>query len=90
MSTLILSSEFWPQFKSDTLELPADLKTIFDTYTKSYEAYKGNRTLCWRPSTGRVELEIEIGNKKLELTVSPVHAVIINEFQKQSEHFIFR
>lgn len=84
LSTLILSSEFWPQFKNDTLELPPDLKTVFDSYTKSYEAYKGNRTLCWRPSTGRVELEIEIGNKKLELTVSPIHAVILSEFEKQS------
>lgn len=85
LSSLILSSQFWPPFKSThTLELPEDLKRVFDSYTKSYEAYKGNRTLCWRPSIGRVELEIEIGNKKLDLTVSPIHAVIINEFQKQS------
>lgn len=57
---------------------------MFDSYTKAYEAYKGNRTLYWRPFIGRVELEIEIGNKKIELTVSPIHAVVIHEFQKQS------
>lgn len=85
LSSLILSSQFWPSFKNDTIELPEDLKKVFDCYTKSYEAYKGNRTLFWRPFIGRVELEIEVGNKKLDLSVSPIHAVIIYEFQKQSK-----
>lgn len=84
LSSLILSSQFWPSFKNDTIELPEELKKVFDRYTKSYEAYKGNRTLFWRPFIGRVDLEIEIGNKKLELSVSPIHAVIIYEFQKKS------
>lgn len=84
LSSLILSSQFWPSFKNDTIELPEELKKVFDCYTKSYEAYKGNRTLFWRPFIGRVELEIEVGNKKLDLAVSPIHAVIIYEFQKQS------
>lgn len=85
LSSLILSSQFWPSFKNDTIELPEELKKVFDCYTKSYEAYKGNRTLFWRPFIGRVELEIEVGNKKLDLSVSPIHAVIIYEFQKQSK-----
>lgn len=85
LSSLILSSQFWPSFKNDTIELPEELKKVFDCYTKSYEAYKGNRTLFWRPFIGRVELEIEVGNKKLDLAVSPIHAVIIYEFQKQSK-----
>lgn len=87
LSSLILSSQFWPSFKNDTIELPEDLKKVFDCYTKSYEAYKGNRTLFWRPFIGRVELEIEVGNKKLDLSVSPIHAIIIYEFQKQSKLF---
>lgn len=85
LSSLILSSQFWPAFKNDTIELPEELKKVFDRYTKSYEAYKGNRTLFWRPFIGRVDLEIEVGNKKLDLSVSPIHAVIIHEFQKKSK-----
>lgn len=87
MSSLILSSQFWPVFKNDTLEmeLPAGIKEVFDRFTKSYEAYKGNRTLCWRPVIGRVDIEIELSNKTLNLTVSPMHAVVIYEFQGQSE-----
>lgn len=86
LSSLILSSQFWPAFKNETLELPPELKSVFDKYTKSYETYKGNRTLVWRPVTGRVDLEIEIGNKTLNLSVSPIHAVILYQFQAQSKH----
>lgn len=91
LSSLILSSQFWPAFKNETLELPPELKSVFDKYTKSYETYKGNRTLCWRPVTGRVDLEVEIGNKTLNLNVSPIHAVILYQFQTQStqKQFIF-
>lgn len=89
LSSLILSSQFWPSFKNESIELPEELKKVFDCYTKSYEAYKGNRTLFWRPCIGRVDIEIEVENKKLELTVSPIHAVIIYEFQSQSSFAIF-
>lgn len=85
LSSLILSSQFWPAFKNETLELPPELKSVFDRYTKSYETYKGNRTLCWRPVTGRVDLEVEIGSKTLNLSVSPIHAVILYQFQAQSK-----
>ena len=85
LSSLILSSQFWPAFKNDTLELPPKLKEVYDKFTKSYEAYKGNRTLCWRPVIGRVDIEIELAHKTLSLSVSPVHAVIIYEFQDQSK-----
>lgn len=85
LSSLILSSQFWPSFKNDTIELPDELKKVFDCFTKSYEAYKGNRTLFWRPFIGRVEVEIEVGSKKLNLSVSPIHAVIIYEFQKKGK-----
>lgn len=82
---MILSSQFWPAFKNDSLELPEDIQKEFDRFRKSYEAYKGNRTLCWRPFIGRVKLDIEIGDKTLNMTVTPVQAVIIYEFQNQSK-----
>lgn len=85
LSTLILSSQFWPAFKNDALELPTGIKETFEKFTKSYETYKGNRTLLWRPFIGRVEIDIEIGDKTFNMTVSPVHAVIIHEFQHQSK-----
>lgn len=85
VSTLILSSEFWPTFKNDSLELSGELQAVFKRFTDSYQLYKGNRTLEFRPFIGRVDIEIEIGGRTLEMTVSPVHAVIIHTFQDQSK-----
>lgn len=85
LSALILSNQFWPTFKNDTSELPLEFKKVFDRFTKSYQMYKGNRTLCFRPMTGRVDLEIEVGNKTLDLSVAPPYAVLLYKFQQQSK-----
>lgn len=84
MSAIILSSQFWPVFKKETMELPCDVKMQFLAYTKQYEAYKGNRTLCWTPLNGKVQLEIELENKILAMTVTPAQASIILHFEKKS------
>ncbi|CAD7078540.1 unnamed protein product [Hermetia illucens] len=85
ISSLILSSQFWPAFNKETLELPDEIQDEFKKYTTSYEAYKGNRTLVWRPVTGRVVLEIELAGRTLEMTVNPTQAAIIHYFQERNE-----
>lgn len=85
ISSLILSSQFWPTFKSETVELPPALAAEFERYTKSYESYKGNRTLVWRPATGRVQLEIELSDRTVEMTVTPSQAAIIHLFQEREQ-----
>lgn len=82
-SAFILSSQFWPSITKETLEVPDRVKEEFKKFTKSYEAYKGNRTLCWLPE-GKVNIEIEIGNRTHELTVTPTQATIIMHFEDQS------
>ncbi|CAH0728449.1 unnamed protein product, partial [Brenthis ino] len=84
-NAMILSAQFWPPFKDESLELPEEIKQHFDAYTKSYEALKGNRTLNWKPHLGNVNIEIEIGDKKLDLTVSPFNATLIMHFQNKTE-----
>ncbi|VVC94836.1 unnamed protein product [Leptidea sinapis] len=84
-NAMIMSAQFWPPFKDESLELPEEIKQHFDAYTKSYEALKGNRTLNWKPHLGNVNIEIEIGEKKLELTVSPFNATVIMHFQSKPE-----
>ncbi|XP_053613327.1 anaphase-promoting complex subunit 2 isoform X2 [Plodia interpunctella] len=84
-NAMILSAQFWPPFKDETLELPEEIQNHFKSYTKSYEALKGNRTLDWKPHLGNVNIEIEIGNKKLDLTVSPFNATLIMHFQTKPE-----
>ncbi|KAH8233030.1 hypothetical protein KR026_003362 [Drosophila bipectinata] len=85
ISSLIVSAQFWPSFNKESLQLPEELENEFKKYTKAYEAYKGNRTLNWRTVTGRVNISIEIGDRTLDLVVSPTLAVIIYHFQNKSE-----
>lgn len=84
-SAMILSAQFWPPFKDESLELPEEIKQHLEAYTKSFEALKGNRTLSWKPHLGNVNIEIEIGEKKLDLTVSPFNATLIMHFQNKPE-----
>ncbi|KOB76226.1 Anaphase-promoting complex subunit 2 [Operophtera brumata] len=84
-SAMILSAQFWPPFKDESLELPEEIKQHLEAYTKSFEALKGNRTLSWKPHLGIVNIEIEIGDKKKDFTVSPFNATLIMHFQNKPE-----
>lgn len=88
VSSLILSSQFWPPFKHEILELPSELQEEFNRHTKLYETYKGNRTLSWRSTVGRVNIEIQLTNRTIELMVLPVYAVIIWHFQNKCKFFL--
>ena len=81
VNSIIVSAQFWPQFKTETLELPENIAKGLEAYTKAFEAVKGNRTLVWKPHLGSTNIDLEIGDKKINLTVSPIHAAIIYQFQ---------
>ncbi|XP_039955850.1 anaphase-promoting complex subunit 2 [Bactrocera neohumeralis] len=85
ISAFTISAQFWPTFNKESLELPDEIANEFEKYTKAYEAYKGNRTLNWRTVTGRVHILIEIGQRIIEMTVSPTHAIILYHFQDKDE-----
>lgn len=87
MSTLIVSSQFWPSFKKEVVELPPEIQEQFDRFSKSYEAYKGNRTLNWNTLNGKVNIEIDFADKKINLVVSTTQATIIMHFQNQGNSF---
>ncbi|KAM7342596.1 anaphase promoting complex subunit morula isoform 2-T4 [Cochliomyia hominivorax] len=85
ISSLIISAQFWPSFNKESVELPEEIANEFQKYTKTYEKYKGNRTLNWRTVTGKVNISIELGDRILDMTVAPTQAVIIYHFQNKSE-----
>merc|ERR1719312_2222349 len=85
VNSLILSAQFWPQFKSESLELPSEVTEALNVYTKAFQTLKGNRTLIWKPHLGFANIDVEIGDKKIYLTVSPIHAAIIYKFQESVE-----
>ena len=41
------------------------------------------RTLNWKTNLGLVNLELELKDRKLNLSVSPIHATIIMHFQNK-------
>ncbi|PNF17763.1 hypothetical protein B7P43_G06880 [Cryptotermes secundus] len=82
---MILSAQFWPPFKEETLELPSFVKEHLQIYTKAFETLKGNRTLSWKPHLGSVNIDIELKDRKINLTVSPTHATIIWHFQTKNQ-----
>ncbi|XP_069565086.1 anaphase-promoting complex subunit 2 [Brachyistius frenatus] len=85
LSSIILSSEFWPPLKEEKLELPAVVCRAMEAYTHRYEKLKAMRTLSWKPHLGSVTLDVELEDRTLSnLTVSPIHAAIILHFQEKS------
>ncbi|XP_034566963.1 anaphase-promoting complex subunit 2 [Notolabrus celidotus] len=85
LSSIILSSEFWPPLKEDKLELPPLVCQSMEAYTHRYEKLKAMRTLSWKPHLGSVTLDVELEDRTLtNLTVSPIHAAIILHFQEKS------
>ncbi|KAM9326792.1 anaphase-promoting complex subunit 2 [Gastrophryne carolinensis] len=81
---VILSSEFWPALKEEKLELPEQIKETMDMYTRRYEKLKAMRTLNWKHHLGLVSLDVELADRTLSLSVSPIHAAIIIHFQNKS------
>uniref|UniRef100_A0A671XJ25 Anaphase-promoting complex subunit 2 n=1 Tax=Sparus aurata TaxID=8175 RepID=A0A671XJ25_SPAAU len=85
LSSIILSSEFWPPLKEEKLELPPLVLQAMEAYTHRYEKLKAMRTLSWKPHLGSVTLDVELEDRTLtNLTVSPIHAAIILHFQEKS------
>ncbi|XP_050527151.1 anaphase-promoting complex subunit 2 isoform X2 [Daktulosphaira vitifoliae] len=86
VTAIIVSAQFWPTFKDDlNLELPSVIQKHMDNYTKAFEAFKGNRTLNWKPHLGIINIDIEINDRKFNLSVSPIHATILWHFQDKEE-----
>ncbi|XP_029730420.2 anaphase-promoting complex subunit 2 [Aedes albopictus] len=85
MSALVVSSQFWPTFKKETMELPPAIKAMFDQYTKAFESFKDNRTLHWTPLNGRVVIDLEVDGKTTEMLVTPAQATIAIHFSEQNE-----
>lgn len=84
LSTMIVSQQFWPPFKDEKLELHPNLQEQMKVFTTAFETLKGSRTLCWKNHLGVVNLEVELNDRVLNLSVSPVHATIMMHFQDKS------
>ncbi|GIY98123.1 anaphase-promoting complex subunit 2 [Caerostris extrusa] len=83
INTMILSAQFWPTFKEEKFKLPEYMWQNLEKYTKAYETIKGNRSLTWKAHLGLVDVEIELKEKTLNMSVSPIQATILWHFQEK-------
>ncbi|XP_050297527.1 anaphase-promoting complex subunit 2 [Anthonomus grandis grandis] len=84
LKTLIVSQQFWPPFKDETLELHSTVTDQMKKFNTAFELLKGSRTLCYKNHLGVVDLDIELNDRTMSLSVTPVHATIIMHFQDKS------
>lgn len=84
VNAFILSHVFWPTFREEKIKLPDFIQSELDRYTEAYCKLKGMRTLQWKLNLGQVQVELELADRELSFTVSPVRAAIIYQFQDQS------
>lgn len=85
LSAMIVSTQFWPAFKEEKLELHPTIIQQMQAYTKAFETLKGSRTLYWKNHLGMIDLEIELENRSINLSMTPVQATIIMHFQDKSK-----
>ncbi|KAF7266110.1 hypothetical protein GWI33_020535 [Rhynchophorus ferrugineus] len=84
LSTMIVSQQFWPPFKDEKLELHHTVVDQMKQFTARFETLKGSRTLCWKSHLGVVNLDIELNDRTVNLSVSPIQATILLHFQDRN------
>lgn len=81
LTAMVLSAVFWPAFREEKLKVADEVQRAMDEYTHGFEALKGMRTLRWKPHLGVVELDVELADRTLSLSVTPAQATAIMHFQ---------
>lgn len=85
LSAQILSSYFWPPLREESFAVPAPVAAMQEAYESEFRALKDMRRLQWLPALGRVNVELELEDRKVELEVLPWQASIIYAFQGDEE-----
>ncbi|KAF2100018.1 hypothetical protein NA57DRAFT_37949 [Rhizodiscina lignyota] len=85
LSTQILSSYFWPPLREESFAVPAPVAQLQEAYESGFRALKDMRRLKWLQALGRVGVELELEDRKVELEVLPWQASVIYAFQDEEE-----
>jgi anaphase-promoting complex subunit 2 len=84
-SALILSKEYWPALPEAEATLPASISSVFDAYSAQFHALKAPRTLQFNPNLGKIELQLELQDRTMEIIVTPVQLAILQLFSEKSQ-----
>ncbi|EIN12815.1 ubiquitin-protein ligase [Punctularia strigosozonata HHB-11173 SS5] len=79
----ILSQHFWPALQSSGLNLPSQLQSIQQEYTKQFTTFKPDKKLRWLPHLGTVDLELQLEDRTVNAEVTPLEAALIEHFSEK-------
>lgn len=83
---LLVSKSFWPidyeaeSFSTDKLPVGSQ----FSAYKQLFEKEQPIKTTIFHNNLGKVELDLEIGDKTVGVVCQPIHAAIISFFSKDA------
>ena len=83
LDATIVSALFWPPFACEAPEFkpPPTMQSMMDAYGKRYHHLKAPRQMRWKPTLGTVVVEVMRGDIEIELSVSPIEAAVLTQFQ---------
>lgn len=84
----ILSKLCWPALKSEDFLLPSAIESQLLLYGSGFSKLKQRRKLNWLRSLGNVDVELELEDRTIALTVSPEMASFIYTFHDAVEHVL--
>ncbi|KAH7925590.1 hypothetical protein BV22DRAFT_1010971 [Leucogyrophana mollusca] len=80
MHPTIISRHFWPALESSDIIMPGQFQALQERYAKEFSVFKPDKVLRWLPHLGRVHLELELDDRKIDADVPPLEAAFIELF----------
>ncbi|CAI9109047.1 OLC1v1008784C1 [Oldenlandia corymbosa var. corymbosa] len=77
LTVTVLTTGFWPTYKSSDLNLPAEMVKCVEAFKGYYQTKTKHRKLTWINSLGNCNLMGKFDAKKIELILSPYQAAAL-------------
>ncbi|KAG8214513.1 hypothetical protein J3R82DRAFT_9571 [Butyriboletus roseoflavus] len=79
----IISRHFWPALETSSIIMPGQFQDTQKEYAKEFATFKPDKALRWLPHLGRVQLELEFDDRKVNADVPPLEAAFIELFSEK-------
>jgi cullin 1 len=79
-SVQVLTTGFWPTYKSPEVALTPDMSTCMDLFRDWHDNKHQKRKLTWVFSLGNASVRAQFGKKAYDLQVTTLQAVALNAF----------
>jgi len=79
----IISRHFWPALEASDIVMPGQFREMQEEYAREFSTFKPDKALRWLPHLGRVQLELELDDRKVNADVPPLEAAFIELFSEK-------